>query len=524
MKIIMQFSDYGYKTHHNFALRIKELMPNCQFYIDVEPTNFVKKYLLGQQEIKYNFFSYPDFNPKEDEIDFELIREFEKDLPFKSMWRVVSTDRSLGRTFLHGFRGYPQKTFIDRILILKRFTYELRRVSKMFDQIKPDVYFPATAMGSIEVIISSVMCKKNKINYVVLNGLRFFNFCTYSPSYELNVPIIENYTKKLINNKNHNFSQSVEDLYSKLKSEINQDDFHEKKNIKLKINKLETTFDKVIYIFIKSPLAILKNLFLTMLRNFKNMINLNNKNQNISFFQFVAGIFTEPFQRYLFLKQAYKITNANFGKILNKDQKYVFFPLQVQPEYASNILAPMWVDSQNMVETIAKSIPSDWIVYVKEHPAMLSDRVRPKNFYEDLKKIPNVVFAPTYFKTFNIIKNSEMVIVQSNNSVAFDAIVLDKPVIEFRKNTWSLLELSKVSSDTEMLSKDIIEEIARIKNISKSEKERRIKCFIDSIHNFSFNLKYIKQAFYNEVGSDKEYKDCGKEMADFFIKYMKIIK
>mgnify|MGYP001019902609 CR=1 FL=1 len=39
----------------------------------------------------------------------------------------------------------------------------------MFDQIKPDVYFPATAMGSIEVIISSVMCKKNKINYKKLN-------------------------------------------------------------------------------------------------------------------------------------------------------------------------------------------------------------------------------------------------------------------------------------------------------------------------------------------------------------------
>ena len=38
-------------------------------------------------------------------------------------------------------------------------------------------------------------------------------------------------------------------------------------------------------------------------------------------------------------------------------------------------------DTINIIETIAKSIPSDWIVYVKEHPAMLTDRFRSKNFY-----------------------------------------------------------------------------------------------------------------------------------------------
>ena len=118
------------------------------------------------------------------------------------MWRVVSTDRGLGRTFLHGFRGYKQKHFIDKCLILKRFTYVVNKINKMFNEIKPDIYFPSIAMGGIEVIISSIICKKNKINHAVLIGLRFFNFCTYSPSYELDSPMIENYTKELINFQN----------------------------------------------------------------------------------------------------------------------------------------------------------------------------------------------------------------------------------------------------------------------------------------------------------------------------------
>ncbi len=517
MKIFLEFSNLGYKIFHNFAISLKKKIPEAKFYFE-NSAPFVNKFLFEQKDIQYNFINNIKFDPKKTDINFNLLNEFESKLNHKSLWRVVSTDRSLGSAFLHGAKGYNNEFTSDRNLILKYFTHQLNHIDQMFNKIKPDIFFPAPVMGSIQTIIFNEICKKYNVEYAVLNGTRLPNICSFSKSYKLDFPLIEKSSKQLIEEKYNDFSSKVINTLEELKRDI-YDTKTNKRNSKLKKIRLDNFKQRFFYIFFFSTFEMLKCLTIGNLRNFKELLK-----KKINFKKFITLFFSKPIERVSFLKQNYFLCHPKHGKILNKNQKYVFFPLQVQPEYSSNVLGPLWLDSINLIETLAKNIPSDWIVYVKEHPATLSDRLRSKNFFKKIKSIPNVEFAPTNLDAYKIIENAEIVLTTGYNSIAFDTIILKKPLLEFTVNYWSKIGLSSNCSDFDKLSVSILDEVNRYKNIPADEKDRRIKCLLESIFNYSFKLDHTKIAFYNETGSEEEEKICGSQIADGFYSYLNKIK
>src|SRR3989338_8471723 len=71
-----------------------------------------------------------------------------------------------------------------------------------------------------------------------------------------------------------------------------------------------------------------------------------------------------------------------------KLKKYAYLPLQVQPEEAIDIIAPF---ASNQIETarqIAMSLPDDYTLVVREHPAMVG--LRTPSYLEKLDRTPNV--------------------------------------------------------------------------------------------------------------------------------------
>ena len=50
------------------------------------------------------------------------------------------------------------------------------------------------------------------------------------------------------------------------------------------------------------------------------------------------------------------------------DEKYVYFPLQFEPERTILISAPYYTNQLELIKNIARSIPVDYFLYVKEHP------------------------------------------------------------------------------------------------------------------------------------------------------------
>ena len=72
------------------------------------------------------------------------------------------------------------------------------------------------------------------------------------------------------------------------------------------------------------------------------------------------------------------------------ESDFAFFPLQFEPEISLLLLAPFMTDQLYVIKQIAQSLPVGMCLYVKEHPHMVP--YRPRSFYRDLKKIPNVKF------------------------------------------------------------------------------------------------------------------------------------
>ena len=109
-------------------------------------------------------------------------------------------------------------------------------------------------------------------------------------------------------------------------------------------------------------------------------------------------------------------------------KKIVYFPLAVEPEITLTRESPEFCHQHFAVHAIAKDLPPDTILAVKEH--LFSIGMRPRGFYRDLAKIPNVVLVDPLEWGFEMIRRAA-VVATINGTSGFEAAVLGKPVLAF---------------------------------------------------------------------------------------------
>lgn len=107
-------------------------------------------------------------------------------------------------------------------------------------------------------------------------------------------------------------------------------------------------------------------------------------------------------------------------------EKFVFFPLHFQPEMTTLVLGPYAVNQVAVVENLAKTLPIDHRLYVKEHKASLGRR--EMGYYRRLRRIPNVRLISPYAHSHDLIKQSSAVCVISS-TVGWEALLYEKPVV-----------------------------------------------------------------------------------------------
>lgn len=107
-------------------------------------------------------------------------------------------------------------------------------------------------------------------------------------------------------------------------------------------------------------------------------------------------------------------------------EKFVFFPLHFQPELTTLILAPYAVNQIAVIENLAKTLPVDHVLVVKEHKASLGRR--PFGYYAAIRRLPNVRLVSPYLDSHTLIQRSSAVCVISS-TVGWEALLYEKPVI-----------------------------------------------------------------------------------------------
>jgi len=110
------------------------------------------------------------------------------------------------------------------------------------------------------------------------------------------------------------------------------------------------------------------------------------------------------------IKRSYResyIDKALVRKI--KNEKFVYFPLSVEPERTLSIGAPFYMNQLEIIRNVARSIPADYKLYVKEHMAMKYRHWRPISYYQTIMDLPNVTLIHPSLSNEELIKNCSIV-------------------------------------------------------------------------------------------------------------------
>lgn len=170
-----------------------------------------------------------------------------------------------------------------------------------------------------------------------------------------------------------------------------------------------------------------------------------------------------------------------------KLNKFVYFPLQAEPEAVLDVAAPLFTNQLELARVIALSLPGDYTLAVKDHPAMLGFRSR--QYLQKLSQTPNVKLIDYRISSQELLVHSSLVLSPNSTSLA-EAAFYRKPAIQFG-NQGTTLKLPNVIRHTDVgtLVQVINRELSR--DLTFPDYERRLKNYVAAAYDTGYALDYI---------------------------------
>ena len=117
---------------------------------------------------------------------------------------------------------------------------------------------------------------------------------------------------------------------------------------------------------------------------------------------------------------------------------FVYFPMNITEESSLLHYAPFFTNQLEVIRHIAKSIPIDHLLYVKEHVAAGLRSWNEIDYYKEIIELPNVRLIHPKFDNNILIKNSKLVIGLRGTS-NLKAVEYCKPNITFGKQPYQII-------------------------------------------------------------------------------------
>ena len=118
--------------------------------------------------------------------------------------------------------------------------------------------------------------------------------------------------------------------------------------------------------------------------------------------------------------------SRKYFKKADLTKKFVYFPLHLQPEATTIVCAQKYEKQLYFIDNLAKSLPADTLLYVKEHYSFLGSR--DNSFYKELQKYPNVVLIDPWEDSISMILKSQC-LATLTGTAGQEAMMLRHPVI-----------------------------------------------------------------------------------------------
>lgn len=425
---------------HNLAVLLKEKHSELKFcgYVNLRSSfNF----LFSQKDIKYSALLLDENiqkKYKEEALDLNYLQWLEKEYGVPNLWPYMAVDRIIMSNQLLREYPYDKSPYIHEEM-LRLLQVMSKAVLSFLKEEKPDVIF-FSVIGSMGSNLLFNMAEKMGIKcYRLANCLKDLTTVTDAPNLSLINPTE---TSRLTDTQQKQLSIKAKVFLEQYRSKpvsyfTKSDPQYQQTN---QTRQLQILLPKNLLIFIKW------------------------------IFRYFCGYLTDESRfDYTYIKPWYYLIDGLKRKIRNLigvndlydkpdwNENFTFFPLQFEPESGLLHVAYFKTNQLEVIRQVARSLPVGYKLYVKEHPTMVM--YRPRSFYRELKKNPNVKLLNPTTNGFDIISRAKLITTISS-SCGWEATLLKKPVITFGQafyNQLSFIKKCRAFEDLPQLVKEQLE-------------------------------------------------------------------
>ncbi|MDB4506886.1 hypothetical protein N9055_01570 [Akkermansiaceae bacterium] len=190
------------------------------------------------------------------------------------------------------------------------------------------------------------------------------------------------------------------------------------------------------------------------------------------------------------------------------ERKYVYFPLQLQPELTTSVLGNEFSDQLLALERLSAIIPDDWHIYAKENPKQ-GFQQRDTFFFERFKRIPNCHYLNTSIDTYELLENCQFV-ASITGTACWESVSGGKPALIFG-NVWFKKLPGVISWRPDLTLSEITD--------TPIDHEDLERAYSDTMSKTSLGLVDIA---YKTIYPEYTEKENGKLITSFLRKAMKL--
>jgi len=464
---------------------------DCDMFTIIDADNEKKIFFEEQKLVDFKktwfYRDYVDVNPKRNP-DIEYLASFEEKTGI-NLWEIAYSERAF-----YGFNDYYQFTKSEILSILEQ---ECKLFEKVLVETKPDFLIIGTTDSQHNYLLSEI-CKSRGIKVLMLGGARF----GYREIISEEVDTIDDMIPPSYNTKYNVTLEEIQEYYKQF-------------NFIKQIRKLK----KILQISTSGKIKkLFKLIFVYGGKKYQNhFLRCGMTSWNI--------LKTLPFLD-IKRRKVRAFVNKNFLRNI-ENTPFIYFPLHSEPERALSIAAPYFTNQIEVVKNVARSIPVDYKLYVKDHPIMDVKGGRKIEFYKELLKLPNVKLIHHSITQDELITKCSLVITIAGSG-GMEAAIYGKPSIIFSETLYSSLPSVHKLQEVEELPSAIRT------SLKKQVNPDHMKDFIDFIDKHTFQVdrhtaaSEIRIRFHHKEIKENEMisflKDFNKELEIFSSEYIKKIK
>lgn len=437
---------------------------DADFYSIIDITSKTRKFFENQKIVDFKkiwfFFDYVKKQTKKP--DFEYLKNFEEKYKI-NLWKLAINERIFYKFYdFHRFSNNEIYSILEQ---------ECRFFEKVLDETNPDFVITKDPSRHHHQLFVD-LCNAKNIDVLLLSRTTLGNKVILSKkSHKFDTL----YINKNFKQPKRNFNELREYLNNSIFSKYSNKSYKPTNNSKNQINALKDYLlsdtkenEEQYYYYGRNKVNVLTNTISTMLKTRSREKFLND----------------------------HSITKPSF------DSPFVYFPLHVDMERPLLIGAPFFTNQIEIIRHIAKSLPVNYRLFVKESPAGHTRSWRSQSEYKSILQIPNVYLINPKVPAEDLYKKCSLVFTVAGTS-GFEAAFFEKPTIVF--------------SDVGYLSLPSVFRIKNIEDLPQTIREAlKTKVNADDLNSFlnfminetiDFDWWLFQKDFYEEFYYDGKLHD-----------------